>query len=453
MDDVKRTLSFLKLELESSKLNNVFLQSRIHELQTRPRADAEGKAESYNQGAQTSPTSGTWSVTNKQGQSPVDGNIQLNRQSLSDMSAPMLRRLIRQLQQQLSDEEKENAELRKKLSVMGDVRNIPGKNDDDENSIPYLRSEIQRQEKEIDRRESVISELRTRLGSGTTDSGGSSLADQRNEILKLTHELNEKREVISMLKYQLSLNAESQGNNFNPELIVKMAGEIQKLKSAMLQSKSDGSISSDTSEVSVQTSPLRSASVSSVGDDTTSKGISQRKVSQIPRLRFCVNQPLIGDVSSINQPETLKSLLMESKSRITDLENKLRATEGTVRHQTQKMKHYKCLLEDHGLLNRSPICSRSNSETNLATLTSKIPVWKRTASQENLPSSVGTKDSVMNGGGTFENFGSSDDKETLRDQVIQLKELLAGQSKDIRSLRSRVEKVSILVFICSLSWH
>ncbi|XP_021357283.1 myomegalin-like isoform X3 [Mizuhopecten yessoensis] len=438
VDDLRKTLNFLKLELETSKLNNRLLQSK-NDLQPRQRVDGEGRAESYHQGAQTSPVAATWSPGKNRSPSPIDVNVQLNRQTLSDMSAPMLRKLIRQLQQQLSQEEKENAELRRKLSVMEDVRNIPGKNDDDENSIPYLRSEIERLEREVIRKEEMIGELQVRLGSQERDSSAGGVTDLKNEVKKLTLQLNHTQEVISMLKQQLILNAQSKGSDFDPELIVQMAGEIQKLKLECDKARRGGSTSSDTSEV------CSSVSAPSLIGDGSLKGRSLKKSSQIPRPRIG-STPVVGDISSINQPETLKTLLMESKKRITDLEDKLKATEGTVRYQTQKMKYYKGLLEDNGLIQRSPMCSRSSSESNLAALFSKIPVRKRTASQEHLPSVVGSMDSAIGSdyGGAmdtvFERFGKTDDKETLKDQVTQLRELLVRQSRDIKALRDKSEK-------------
>ncbi|XP_033732642.1 golgin subfamily B member 1-like isoform X3 [Pecten maximus] len=440
IDDLKKTLNFLKLELETSKLNNKFLQSK-NEQQTRQRVEGEGRADSYHQGAQTSPV--TWSPGKKRSPSPIDANVQLNRQSLSDMSAPMLRKLIRQLQQQLSQEEKDNAELRRKLSTMDDVRNIPGKNDDDENSIPYLRSEIERLESELIRKGRVISELQVRLNSQEQDINTSGITDLKNEMKKLSLQLNHTQEVNSVLKQQLRLNEQSKGNDFDPEVMVQMVSEIQKLRIESDKARREGSMSSDTSE-----EPCSSVSThSAVFGDNLLKGRSHKKGSQIPRPRSG-NTPVVGDISAISQPETLKTLLMESKKRITNLEDKLKATEATVRYQTQKMKYYKGLLEDHGLINRSPMCSRSSSESNLAALSSKIPVRKWSVSQENLPSGVVSLDSAIGSDyagvmdTVFEKFGTTDDKETLKDQVTTLRQLLIKQSRDIKSLRDRLEKES-----------
>ncbi|XP_069121362.1 myomegalin-like isoform X3 [Argopecten irradians] len=427
IEELKKTLNYLKLELETSRLNNRLLQSK-NDQQSRQRVEGEGRAESYHQGAQTSPV--TWSPNKNRSPSPSD--VQLNRQSLSDMSAPMLRKLIRQLQQQLSQEEKDNAELRRKLATLEDVRNIPGKNDDDENSIPYLRSEIERLESEQAIRERLISELQTQLRAYEKDLSTNDATDLKNEIQKLTLELNHTMEVNSVLKQQMKLSAQSQGSDFDPEILVQMVNEIQKLRMESSAARREGSVSSDTSE-----EPCSSVSASSVLGE---KGRSRKKNSQIPRPRG--NNPVVGDISAVNQPETLKTLLMESKKRITNLEDKLKATEATVRYQTQKMKYYKSLLEDHGLIQRSPMGSRSSSESNLAALSSRIPVRKRSVSQENIPSGVISLDSAVGSDcvdSVFDKFGSSDDKETLKDQVMQLRQVLIRQSNDIKSLREKTE--------------
>ena len=74
----------------------------------------------------------------------------------------------------------------------------------------------------------------------------------------------------------------------------------------------------------------------------------------------------------------------------------LKATEGTVRLQTQKMKYYKSVLEDHGLVAKSPTMTRSNSETDLACHrgSSRIPVRKRSISQDDL-STLGKSESMQ----------------------------------------------------------
>jgi hypothetical protein len=118
------------------------------------------------------------------------------------------------------------------------------------------------------------------------------------------------------------------------------------------------------------------------------KSSNKKNSSQIPRLHK-PGHPVNGDHVHLQKPEILREMLSESRTRISDLESKLGATEGTVRLQTQKMKHYKALLEEHGLVAKSPCVSRSHSDTNLATLVatdSTAPAIKRAMSNEHLDS-------------------------------------------------------------------
>jgi len=174
-DDLTKCVTYLKLELEASKINNALLQSKINDLQYKQRVEEVGRAKSTHQGTSTSPGKcgpGNHSPDNhspdNRSPSPLDCNISLNRQSLSDMSAPMLRRLIRQLQQQLSQAEKENAELKLKLCAMVDrIRDVPGKNDDDVNCIPYLKAELDSMKRELELKREEIVDIQFRQVPGS----------------------------------------------------------------------------------------------------------------------------------------------------------------------------------------------------------------------------------------------------------------------------------------------
>ena len=97
----------------------------------------------------------------------------------------------------------------------------------------------------------------------------------------------------------------------------------------------------------------------SEADNRTSPGRSHAHTSRIPVRK--------GSGSTSSLPEDLdhlKKLVAELRARNKTLDNTLQATEETVRLQTQKMKHYKNMLIDHGLIPKS--MSRSTSDPNLA---------------------------------------------------------------------------------------
>lgn len=65
--------------------------------------------------------------------------------------------------------------------------------------------------------------------------------------------------------------------------------------------------------------------------------------------------------SGTDEVDALHHQVAELTAQIHDLKNTLKATEETVHCQTQKMKHYRNMLVENGLLQRS----RSNSVPNL----------------------------------------------------------------------------------------
>lgn len=71
--------------------------------------------------------------------------------------------------------------------------------------------------------------------------------------------------------------------------------------------------------------------------------------------------------SCTDEVDSLRHHVADLSARNHDLENILRATEETVRCQTQKMKHYRAMLVDNNLLPRS----RSNSVPNIPSMMSK----------------------------------------------------------------------------------
>ena len=54
--------------------------------------------------------------------------------------------------------------------------------------------------------------------------------EKTEDVEKLKSQLSHSENIISLLKRQLDLNSRSDDHNFNPELIVQMANEIERLK-------------------------------------------------------------------------------------------------------------------------------------------------------------------------------------------------------------------------------
>ncbi|XP_062594828.1 golgin subfamily A member 4-like [Saccostrea cucullata] len=364
MSELNSDLDSLKRELEQKKVENNTLLAQLYDIKYSHR-DHDAMPVS----GQTSPRSETrWSMasSSSSSSSSPEFDVPLNRQTLSDMSAPMLRRYIRQIQKQLDSSAREKDELQERLNLSQRVnaREIPGTNEDDFNSVPHLRMEVQSLKGKLAAVEIDLKVLRQKFGL------------DKDMPCKYTE-----------LPYVPDLQRE------NVKLRNDYRNALDKVSS--LQEQIDSSLKSQKEKLDKFSQTVAwSGMMPPLGPKSTDLKCQNKKVpSQIPRLHK-PGHPVNGDLSHLQKPEILREMLSESKNRISDLEAKLEATEGTVRIQTQKMKHYKSILEEHGLMAKSPCISRSHSETNLAAATattSKIPVRKRAMSIEQL-NAVGKSD-------------------------------------------------------------
>ncbi|XP_056012294.1 golgin subfamily A member 4-like isoform X5 [Ostrea edulis] len=355
MSELNSDLDALKKELEQKKIENNTLLAQLYDMKYIHRDH-----DLLREAVQTSPRSeNRWSMSSTSSSSTPEFDVPLNRQTLSDMSAPMLRRYIRQIQKQLDTtmHEKDELQGRLNLSQRVNAREIPGKNEDDFNSIPHLRMEIVSLQSKLATTENDLKLLREKFGlDENTPCRYSELpevSDIQRENVKLKNDYRNALDKVSSLQEQIDNSMKIQRE------------KLDKVSQTMAW----GGL------------------IPTLGPKSLDMKVSSKKnSSQIPRPHKA-GQPMNGDHSHLQKPEILREMLSESRNRIGDLESKLEATEGTVRIQTQKMKHYKALLEDHGLLAKSPCVSRSHSETNLAAFMatdSKIPVMKRAMSNEHL---------------------------------------------------------------------
>ncbi|XP_071147876.1 uncharacterized protein [Mytilus edulis] len=376
----------------------------------------------------------TWSP------SSTDSDIPLNRQSLSEKSAPMLRKFIRQMKNQFDKAGKENDELRCKVDGL-DSREIPGRNDSDVSSLPIMHLEIERLTQELSVKNEEIRKLKSSIGFAVDSmdlNDVPNLTDLQNENLKLKVQLGNLEELNMLLKKQIALNSQSAiTEGFNPELIVQMANEIRNLKTQL----DNVGARHEKSNVSCQTAPWSDAIITNGQIENK----SQKRNSKIPQIQKPA--PMNTNSSDRDSPDILKSLLMEARGRLQALEGKLEATEGTVRLargrsqalkgtleategtvrlQTKKMKYYRNLLEENGLVFKSPLGSRSNSESNIVMALGGRNLCKnnRTLSYDNIPELLvdsQTESSESDFSEKYKSYGNTNNVSELKDQVRQLK--------------------------------
>ncbi|KAI8518156.1 CDK5 regulatory subunit associated protein 2, partial [Branchiostoma belcheri] len=255
--------------------------------------------------------------------------------------------------------------------------------------------------------------------------------DLRTEVKGLKDRLKASENLVDLLKKQLEMNSdpESDTPGFNPELIVQLAEEIERLKGRLEQAQGN------QGDVQVRDKEEESS-------DTSSQ--LPRK-SRLPVLQKGVTHN--ANASLRQQIEQLKTSEKELKLLNRRLQEKLTATEGTVRAQAQKLKAYRKMLEDAGLVKKLP--RKAQSDSNIPMSLQRFQ--SRYASQE------GLDDSLLSPGispaaspmtrspatsllslETLQEYGNTDNVDELKQQVAQLKQRLEKSRRMIRGMQSRM---------------
>ena len=91
--------------------------------------------------------------------------------------------------------------------------------------------------------------------------------------------------------------------------------------------------------------------------------------------------PVLTKSSATDECEALRKQVTDLKAQVHHLENTLKATEETVHCQTQKMKHYRNMLIENGLLSRS----RSSSVSDLPSARTTRPMTRKMSADSVAP--------------------------------------------------------------------
>ncbi|XP_030853256.1 myosin heavy chain, muscle isoform X2 [Strongylocentrotus purpuratus] len=247
------------------------------------------------------------------------------------------------------------------------------------------------------------------------------------QVALLQKKLDKAQNLIELLKRHIHLNgsgAEGQEREFNPELIVDMAKEIERLRKELdsTQDQEQG-----TREKANRTSriPVRSAS-------------SSNKAVMPPSLN--------------KQLEKAQLEMNATKRRFKALTLKLHATEGTVHQQAERIKRYRRQLHNVGLpVPGTP--KRVSSDSNLLNTSTYAQANRRLSavSLSHIPSSDDDRDSTSSASltpsersvgpadVTFAGFGLTNDTDELKEQVTVLKKQLKRCRHVIRKLQVRIQ--------------
>ncbi|XP_060686314.1 myomegalin isoform X3 [Hemiscyllium ocellatum] len=307
--------------------------------------------------------------------------------------------------------------------------------------------------------------------------------DQNEEVRNLTVKLQNSETIISLLKEQLELNSSQTGEgHFNPELIVNMAKEIERLKSQLNLSQTQHSrigacirdrgtkrarpYSLDLGTLLSQ-SNNETPSVNAVAQQVTLQGLSPWHPANSS----------LGQQSSLRQQSSrLQTELAEYRQQNRELQEKLVVTEATVKAQDNQLQQYRDLLTESSVEQESKqvqvdlqdlgyeTCGRSENEAEREETSSPEyseadlhlhPCYKKNmiqqhSSLENPGSSTSNNafslplsmKSCLRKGLSIKNGGKPNEIAMLQQHVSDLKEQLTESDKIIRSLQSRIRSFS-----------
>eukprot|EP00062_Callorhinchus_milii_P010751 gi/632955994/ref/XP_007893740.1/ PREDICTED: myomegalin-like isoform X8 [Callorhinchus milii] len=294
----------------------------------------------------------------------------------------------------------------------------------------------------------------------------------QREIRKLKVKLGNAETISGLLKQQLELNSSlSTEGTFNPELIVNMAKEIERLKAELSLAQSQ------RARVSVQ---LRDGSAKRARPHSLDLGnfLSQCR-EQTPELKVSSQEVAAGtsrisqwqhtDTDLRHQSSQLRAELAECRLQNRELQEKLMMTEATVKAQDDQLNHCRVLLAE-SLVEQDnkqvqvdlqdlgyETCGRSENEADREEASS--PEYGESDFQELLypahmelqysasdpnpgsPSEPRVK-SCLRKGLSVEDFGRCSDVALLQQHVQSLKAQLSKSDKIIHNLQCRVRSIS-----------
>lgn len=331
--------------------------------------------------------------------------------------------LIEEKDHKLLAAEQQNAALRHHLGIGPESPPDSGRDRVDNLKLENERLALQLQEA-VEREQG-----RLQNKSRQTPRVGSSEGAQAALLQK---KLDKAQNLIELLKRHIHLNSsgtEGQESEFNPELIVDMAREIETLRGELDSARS------------------KRQEVSDEADGTSRATSARTSTSQVDRTM---------PPSLHKQLEKAQMEMNATKRRFRALTLKLHATEGTVHQQAERIKRYRRQLHNMGLpAPGTP--KRVSSDSNLMNTSTYAQAHRRMSaiSLSQIPSSDDDRDSTSSASltpsersvsvvdVTFSGFGLTDDTDELKEQVVVLKKQLKRCRHVIRKLQARIHSAGL----------
>ncbi|XP_027391348.1 myomegalin isoform X26 [Bos indicus x Bos taurus] len=283
------------------------------------------------------------------------------------------------------------------------------------------------------------------------------------EFRKVQGKLKNARNIISLLKEQLVLSSKEGTSKLNPELLVHLAKEINRMNTELVYSPGKHQC---LEEEGVTTRPCPRPQSLDLGAALT---VDAHQLDNQPQTHDPGPQ---SEFSFSGSTKHLRSQLAQCKQRYQDLQEKLLISEATVFAQANQLEKYRVMFSGSSVKQDSKqvqvdlqdlgyeTCGRSENEAEREESTSpeceEHDSLRETVLMEGLCSKQGHLDSTMTsppGKKPLESqpgkqeelraYGKSEDISVLRKDIKDLKAQLQNANKVIQNLKSRVRSLSV----------
>ncbi|XP_044528467.1 myomegalin-like isoform X2 [Gracilinanus agilis] len=286
------------------------------------------------------------------------------------------------------------------------------------------------------------------------------------EVRKLHGKLRNANTIINLLKEQLALNSKEGDNKFNPQLIIHLAKEIDRLKTeAVWSSGKPVAVGDQLQEDEVS---KRSYSRPQTLDVVSILDLQPKDSHQVD-IQAQLSSSGPSAESSLQGPtHQLRSQLEQCRQRYQDLQEKLLVSEATVQVQASQLEQYRVLFREPGVKQDSKqiqvdlqdlgyeTCGRSENEAEREETTSpeceEHDVFSEARLNEGLHSQYNFLGSALTSSPLkrplgkqmdFLEYGKSEDIAVLQQHIRDLKARLQNSDKVIQNLKCRVRSFSV----------
>ncbi|XP_040086835.1 myomegalin isoform X12 [Oryx dammah] len=294
--------------------------------------------------------------------------------------------------------------------------------------------------------------------------GGLNENSLQAEFRKVQGKLKNARNIISLLKEQLVLSSKEGTSKLNPDLLVHLAEEINKMNTELVYSPGKHQC---LEEEGVTTRPCPRPQSLDLGAALT---VDAHQLDNQPQTHDPGPQ---SEFSLSGSTKHLRSQLAQCKQRYQDLQEKLLISEATVFAQANQLEKYRVMLTGGSLVKQDSkqvqvdlqdlgyeTCGRSENEAEREESTSpeceEHDSLRETVLMEGLCSKQGhlgstmartpgkkPPDSQLGKQEELRAYGKSEDISVLRKDIKDLKAQLQNANKVIQNLKSRVRSLSV----------